>query len=123
VVDRTGSLGVRRPLESIKWEAKIVLIRVDFPRPVWPIGRVKDTVNASSFKEQLDSCRPRTNTHHIELKATLQELPLNLRCDTVKANMTARKNSGWVGRIRIGCGGHLENYALVGYGFQIKLRN
>jgi hypothetical protein len=123
VVDRTGSLGVRRPLESIKWEAKIVLIRVDFPRPVWPIGRVKDTVNASSFKEQLDSCRPRTNTHHIELKATLQELPLNLRCDTVKANMTARKNSGWVGRIRIGCGGHLENCALVGYGFQIKLRN
>lgn len=77
----------------------MVLIRVDFPRPVWPIGRVKDTVNVSSFKEQLDSCSPHTNTHHIELKATLQELPLNLRCDTVKANMTARKNSGWVGRI------------------------
>jgi hypothetical protein len=78
----------------------------------------KDSVDQSRLSE---TCL--ANTHHIELKATLQELPLNLRCDTVKANMTARKNSGWVGRIRIGCGGHLENYALVGYGFQIKLRN
>jgi hypothetical protein len=75
------------------------------------------------YKKQLDSFRPRTNTHHIELKATLQELPLNLRCDTVKANMTARKNSSWVGRSRICCGGHRENCYLAGYNFQIKSRN
>jgi hypothetical protein len=107
-------------LESIKWEAKMVLIRVDFPRPVWPIVKVKGTVNASSFNEQLDNFRPRTNTHHIELKATLQELPLNLRCDAVKTNVAAREDSGRVGRVRISCGRHGESCYLVGYDFQIK---
>jgi len=34
VVDLTGSSGKSRPLESIRWEAKMVLINVDFPRPV-----------------------------------------------------------------------------------------
>ena len=37
VVARTMSSGRRRPLESIKWDAKMVLMRVDFPRPVWPV--------------------------------------------------------------------------------------
>ena len=37
VVERTGSLGVRRPFESIRWDAKMVLTRVDFPRPVCPV--------------------------------------------------------------------------------------
>lgn len=36
VVDLTGSSGARRPLESMRWAAKMVLIKVDFPRPVWP---------------------------------------------------------------------------------------
>ena len=40
VVDRIGSVGVSRPLESMRWEAKMVLISVDFPKPVLPVGRV-----------------------------------------------------------------------------------
>ena len=31
-----GSLGSRRPFESMRCEAKMVLINVDLPRPVWP---------------------------------------------------------------------------------------
>lgn len=34
VVDRTGSVGDMRPLDSIRWVAKIVFIKVDFPKPV-----------------------------------------------------------------------------------------
>lgn len=37
VVDLTMSSGRRRPFESIKWDAKMVLMSVDFPSPVWPI--------------------------------------------------------------------------------------
>jgi hypothetical protein len=36
VVERTGSSGASRPFESIRCDAKIVLMRVDFPRPVCP---------------------------------------------------------------------------------------
>lgn len=36
VVDRIGSSGDRRPLLSIRCEAKMVLINVDLPSPVWP---------------------------------------------------------------------------------------
>lgn len=35
-----------------------------------------------------------TNTHDIELEATLQQLPLNLRGDAVKTDMAMRENSG-----------------------------
>jgi hypothetical protein len=31
------SSGRKRPLESIKWDANMVLMRVDFPSPVWPV--------------------------------------------------------------------------------------
>ena len=34
VVDRIGSSGRRRPFESIKCDAKMVLMSVDLPRPV-----------------------------------------------------------------------------------------
>lgn len=36
VVARTGSSGLRRPLESMRCDAKMVLISVDFPKPVCP---------------------------------------------------------------------------------------
>jgi hypothetical protein len=39
-------------------------------------------------------CFTRTNTHDIELEATLQQLSLNLRGDTIKTDMTVRENSG-----------------------------
>lgn len=35
-----------------------------------------------------------TNTHDIELKATLQQLALDLRGNAVKTNMAMRENSG-----------------------------
>lgn len=34
----------------------------------------------------------RTNTHHIELEATLEQLLLDLRCDTVETDMAARED-------------------------------
>jgi hypothetical protein len=36
VVVRTGSSGCKRPFESIRWDAKIVFMRVDLPKPVCP---------------------------------------------------------------------------------------
>ena len=36
VVERGSSSGTMRPLLSMRWDAKRVLTRVDFPRPVWP---------------------------------------------------------------------------------------
>lgn len=45
VVERTGSSGASLPLESIKWDAKMVLISVDFPRPVWPVTIMLDDKN------------------------------------------------------------------------------
>jgi hypothetical protein len=37
VVERMGSSGCRRPLESMRCDAKMVLMRVDLPSPVWPV--------------------------------------------------------------------------------------
>lgn len=34
-----GSSGWKRPFESIRWEAKMVLMSVDLPIPVWPTMR------------------------------------------------------------------------------------
>ena len=39
VVERTCSSGASLPFESIRCDAKMVLIRVDFPRPVCPAQR------------------------------------------------------------------------------------
>lgn len=80
MVERTGSLGVKRPFESIRWEAKMVLIRVDFPRPVWPIYRF-------SIKHIWPDGRELTNTHNIELEATFQQLPFNLRSNAIETDM------------------------------------
>lgn len=33
-----------------------------------------------------------TNTHHIKLKSTLQQLPFNLRRDAVETNMASRED-------------------------------
>lgn len=41
-----------------------------------------------------------TNTHNIELKSTLQQLSLDLGCDTVETNMGLRENRGRRGRRR-----------------------
>lgn len=80
VVDRIASVGVRRPLESIKCDAKIVLISVDLPSPVWPIVSTAIAVR----------CFPRTDTNDVELESAPQQLALDLRCDAVEANMRIR---------------------------------
>lgn len=41
-----------------------------------------------------------TNTDNIELKTTLQKLPLNLRGDTVETDVTTRKDSSSLGHHR-----------------------
>lgn len=102
VVERTGSLGVRRPLESIRWDAKIVLIRVDFPRPVWPT-RESISLRLSSARRY---CPTHTDTHDIELEATLQQLALDLRGNAVKTDMAMGENSGLLSRSCGGSGGH-----------------
>ncbi len=44
VVERTGSSGDNLPLESIRCEAKMVLIKVDLPKPVWPTDQKADVL-------------------------------------------------------------------------------
>lgn len=58
----------------------MVLIRVDFPRPVWPIYRF-------SIKHIWPDGRELTNTHNIELEATFQQLPFNLRSNAIETDM------------------------------------
>jgi hypothetical protein len=50
VVCLTGSSATKRPFESIKWEAKMVLMSVDFPRPVCPIKSIGRINKRASFK-------------------------------------------------------------------------
>lgn len=85
----------------------MVLIRVDFPRPVWPVYNKERTRVSHHPREGGGISCLRTNTHHVELKPTLQQLPLNLRSDTVETDMTARENSRRR-RARRGSRGHGE---------------
>jgi len=90
----------------------MVLIRVDFPRPVWPVHNKEGTVSRGPEKtiwiagERVAGCI-HTNAHHIELETALQQLPLNLRSDTVEADMAARKD-GRGGNRRGSSRGHRE---------------
>ena len=65
----------------------MVLMRVDFPRPVWPIERVEQMLTGGGTLQQTH-----TNDDHVELEATLQELVLNLRGDAVETNVRRRAN-------------------------------
>lgn len=87
VVERTGSSGVSRPFESIRWEAKMVLIKVDFPRPVCP-RKFCEILWYRSMHRQTH-----TNTDDIKLEPSLQQFALNLLCDTVETDMAAWKDS------------------------------
>lgn len=89
VVARTGSSGEVRPFDSIRCEAKMVLIKVDFPSPVWPI---QTTSQSNITLISLVKRESRTNTDDIELKSSFQQLPFNLRSDTVETDMTSRKD-------------------------------
>lgn len=74
----------------------MVLIKVDFPSPVWPKQQQILSIGIKAIKDNL---RQPTDTNDIELKATLQELPLNLRGNAVKTDMGARVDGGLLLRI------------------------
>ena len=66
----------------MRWDAKMVLIKVDFPKPVWPVRM--STRNA--IQTALHST-VRTNTDYVKLEAPFQKLALDLVCDAVKADV------------------------------------
>ena len=81
MVERTGSLGERRPLESMRWDAKIVLIKVDLPKPVCPAQIERQLLKLPSRNSNL------TNAYDIELKAPLQQFLLDLLRDAIKTHV------------------------------------
>ena len=81
-----------RPLESIKWDAKMVLMRVDLPSPVWPV--ICQYGDRSHLAAELQL----TNADDVELETALQQLSLNLRCDAVETNVASREDG--VGLLR-----------------------
>jgi hypothetical protein len=77
----------------------MVLIRVDLPRPVWPV--TKSVPMQSYLNKEL------TDADHIELEATLQELSLNLAGDAIETDMGLGHN--WLLQARSDLGsGHVE---------------
>ena len=54
------------------------------------------------MQSALDTDIRHTNTNHIELETSLQQLALDLLCDTVEANMTTWENG------ILHCGRHVE---------------
>lgn len=81
-----GSSGATRPLELRRCDAKMVLMRVDFPRPVWP----------AEGSQQMHGCgcsgSTLTNANDVELEAALQELLLNLVRNAVETDMALWRN-------------------------------
>lgn len=47
-----------------------------------------------------------TNAHDVELEATLEEFPLDLRGDAIETDMAMGKNRGGGGRSRARCSSH-----------------
>lgn len=85
MVDLTGSSGRMRPFESIKCDAKMVLISVDFPRPVWPAPNGQHSPHGGIYSP--------TNTDDIELKASLQQFLLDLLGNAVETNVASWEHS------------------------------
>ena len=68
-----GSSGDRRPLLSIRCEAKMVLMRVDLPSPVCPARSISATAMYVWHRHQ-----GHTNADYVKLETPLDELLLNL---------------------------------------------
>lgn len=77
----------------------MVLIRVDFPKPVWPVNH---SANGAGYKPRHfvvsgryyrnDNTKTRTNDDHVELETTLQELVFNLLGDGVETDVGVGTN-------------------------------
>ncbi len=79
----------------------MVLMRVDFPRPVWPIEPGQSSPVHPGHAELTDA-------DDIELESSLQQLLLDLLRDAIKTNMASREDSiplrhghGHLGRRRL----------------------
>jgi len=83
----------------------MVLIKVDFPRPVCPVegGQRALARGPEPCGLQVHSSK-RTDTYDIELKASLEQLPLNLRGDAVEPNVALGKHR--LGLLSVGDGSH-----------------
>jgi len=68
----------------MRCDAKMVLISVDFPRPVWPAAPI-------NFVQPYHKPIEHTNANDIELKPPFQELSFYLRCDAVETNVAPRE--------------------------------
>ena len=89
-----------RPLDSIKCDAKMVLMSVDFPSPVCPMRSIEQRHSFTMIK-----LRRRTDADDIELESSLQELPLDLRRDAVETHVATRED-GLRRSLRCGGSGH-----------------
>lgn len=98
VVERMISSGLRRPLDSMRCEAKMVLIRVDLPSPVWPVVRRETRQLRSRAGGGGGGRRSRaallTDTDDIELESTLEELALDLGRDAIETDVALGVNRG-----------------------------
>lgn len=56
--------------------------------------------------ESYENESARTNTHHIELETTLQQLPFNLGGDAIETDMAVGEDGGLLTRGRGGSGSH-----------------
>lgn len=65
----------------MRWDAKIVLINVDLPKPVCP------SRNVLQLRSDVLGVAQLTNTYDIELKASLEQLLLDLLGNAVKSDM------------------------------------
>lgn len=92
----------------------MVLTRVDLPRPVCPAriesqsrvteyGRIQPSLKKVNHDEHIH-----TNTHDIELEATLQQLPLDLGSNAVETDMAVGEDGGLLSRSSSSSGGHYQ---------------
>lgn len=65
---------------------------------------IKELSNDQDEPCEKDSAR--TNTHHIKLETTLQQLPLNLGGDAIETDMAVGEDGGLLTRGRGGSGSH-----------------
>ena len=64
----------------MRWDAKIVFIKVDFPSPVWPVPNVSSEISVGEAVH-------RTNTNHVKLETTFEEFALDLGCNAIETDM------------------------------------
>ena len=75
----------------MRWDAKIVFIKVDFPSPVWPTNDVSCEIGA---REAVNH----TNADHVELETTFEKFALNLGRNAIETDMALGHHWPLLGR-------------------------